>query len=256
LKLNPKDGYTITVPKKTFKHSGDLGDIIFSLPTIRELGGGILFLDPNGGESEPLIDWGDGRFTRTKLTKDSIDGIKPLLELQDYIEEVRYWNGESVDFNLDRFREHVVFNNLSDSHLATCNLPISVRDEKWLSVPSALPAIDGKTIALARSCRYHGNYSFWEGLDKDIVEKAFFLGWEREYEYFVYTFPHMAEVPRLTVESLLEMAQILEGVELFIGNQGLPHAIAEALKRPLINEVFRAGPGPAAIFEREGAEYV
>jgi len=66
----------------------------------------------------------------------------------------------------------------------------------------------------------------------------------------------MAEVPRREVQSLLEMAQVIEGADLFVGNQGLPHAIAEALKRPLINEVFRAGPGPAAIFKREGAEYV
>lgn len=36
---------------KTFKHSGDLGDIIFALPAVRALGGGILYLDPDGGFS-------------------------------------------------------------------------------------------------------------------------------------------------------------------------------------------------------------
>ena len=30
---------------KTFKHSGNLGDIVYSLPTIIALGGGILYLN-------------------------------------------------------------------------------------------------------------------------------------------------------------------------------------------------------------------
>ena len=36
--------------KITYKHSGDMGDIIFSLPVIKHFGTGILYLDPNGGE--------------------------------------------------------------------------------------------------------------------------------------------------------------------------------------------------------------
>ena len=242
---------------KTFKHSGDLGDIIFSLPTIKELGGGILYLDPNGGESEPIVSWGGRRgdmFTKTKLTRAAIDSVKSLLEFQEYIEEVQYWDGEEVDFNLDKFRLNVKYNNLSDSHLAAFDLPFDLRNERWLEVPSSMDTGTGKAVVMARSSRYHGNYSFWEQIDRNVVDRAFFLGWEKEYEYFVYTFPHMKGIPRVAVQSLLEMAQILDGVELFIGNQGLPHAIAEALKAPLINEVFR--PYPAAIFEREGAQYV
>ena len=77
---------------KTYKHSGDLGDIIFSLPVISSNGKGILYLDPNGGEKEPLVSWSN--YDKTKLTKESIDKIKPLLEQQDYIHEVRYWNLE------------------------------------------------------------------------------------------------------------------------------------------------------------------
>ena len=72
---------------KTFKHSGDLGDIIFSLPCIKEKGGGILYLDPEGGEQEPVVSW--SQYNRTKLNQNSIDFIKPLLEVQKYIKEVR-----------------------------------------------------------------------------------------------------------------------------------------------------------------------
>ena len=77
----------------TFKHSGDLGDIIFSLPTIKALGGGILYLDPDAGQSDPLVTWGKGIYNKTKLTQAGIDAITPLLEYQSYIHEVRTWRG-------------------------------------------------------------------------------------------------------------------------------------------------------------------
>jgi len=239
---------------KTFKHSGDLGDIIFSLPTIKSLGGGILYLDPMGGEEEPLVSWGNGLFTHTKLTDKNIEIAKELLEYQEYIDEVKPWAGEDVNYNLDMFRMHIRYNNLSDSHLAAFGIPFEERDEPWLKVPSAIIDDPERDVVFARSCRYHGNYSFWETIDRDLISKAFFLGFKEEHEQFKYTYPHMAEVPRREVQSLLEMAQVISGADLFVGNQGLPHAIAEALKKPMLNEVFR--PYPAAVFHREDAKYV
>lgn len=240
--------------KKTYKHSGDLGDIIFSLPAVRALGGGILYLDPEGGEKEPLVSWGGGLFTHTKLTEKGIDSVRELLEHQDYIDEVRLWDGEAVDYNLDEFRKHIRFNNLSDSHLAAFNLPSEERDTAWLTVPAAIINDLEKDVVFARSCRYHGNYSFWETLDRDLISNAFFLGFKEEYEFFKYTYPHMSEVPLQPVQSLMEMAQIIQGTDMFVGNQGLPHALAEALKKPMVNEVYR--PYPAAVFQREEAKYV
>ena len=245
---------------KKFKHSGDLGDIIFSLPTIRALGGGILYLDPTGGKKEPLVEWGirsgedKAVYNNTKLTKKGIDSIKSLLEYQDYINGVEYWEGQPFDYNLDEFRKNIAYNNLSDSHLAAFSLPFTERDEKWLDVPAPIMDDPNKNIVFARSCRYHSNYPFWEMMDREYIKRAMYIGHEKEYEYFQYTYPHMKEVPHRKVESLLEMAQIIQGASVFIGNQGLPHAIAEGLKGHVINEVFR--PYPAAIFKREGAQYV
>ena len=70
--------------KLTFKHSGDLGDVIFSLPTIRALGGGQLLLDPEGGESSPYVRFADK--TRTKIKLKRIETIKQRLELEGYID--------------------------------------------------------------------------------------------------------------------------------------------------------------------------
>jgi len=240
--------------KKTFKHSGDLGDIIWSLPTVRAAGGGILYLDPKGGEDEPLVNWAGGLFTHTKMNKSTIDSAISFLEYQEYIDEVKYWEGEEVDYNLDEFRMHIRYNNLADSHLAAFGFPLEERDEAWLKVPSSLINDLDRDVVFARSCRYHGNYSFWETIDRDLVAKAFFMGFEEEYEFFKYTYPHMKDVPRQAVEDILQMARVIEGCDLFVGNQGLPHCIAEGLKKPMVNEVYR--PYPGAVFQREEAKYI
>lgn len=239
---------------KTFKHSGDLGDIIFSLPAIRALGGGILYLDPEGGRREPLVSWGNGLFETTKITPKSIESARPLLEAQEYIKEIRYWDGEYVDYNLDTFRMHVKYNNLADSHLAAFGLPFSERDSVWIKYPESKGDLPQVKNLIARSCRYHGNYCFWETLDREVIANALFIGFKEEYDSFLYTFPHMRDLLRIEVNDLVMMAQIIDNCDLFICNQGLPHAIGEALKKPIINEVFR--PYPSAVFKREGAQYV
>jgi hypothetical protein len=234
---------------RTFKHSGDMGDVIFSLPVIRALGGGVLYLDPDGGLSSPLVKW-KGR-QRTKLNAAIIDSAAPLLRMQPYIQEVRHWHGEPVDVDLDQFRRHIRFNNLSDSHLAALGLPLTERDAPWLSVDAPARIAD-RPLALARNFRYHGNDDFWEGTLAEIKDRAFFVGHPKEHDVFVHAFGH--DVPYVPTPDLLSLARVLAGCEQFIGNQGLPHAIAEAMKIKLINEYYR--PYPSAVFKRPGAQYV
>ena len=240
----------------TFKHSGDLGDIIFSLPVIKENGGGILYLDPNGGESESLVNW--AQFTKTKMHEGTIESIKPLLESQDYIEEVRLWDPSiKVKYNLDKFRKFIRFNNLMTSHLAAFSMlgrNTFWQTNPWLNVePKPLP--NDKKVILARSCRYHGNYTFWETLQDDIIDKAVFVSHQEEYDYFLYTFPrYKGRIERLDTTSVMDLASYIQACDLFIGNQGFPHAIAESMKKDMFNEVFH--PYPPAVFKRDNVKYV
>jgi hypothetical protein len=234
---------------KTFKHSGDLGDIIFALPTVRALGGGVLYLDPRGGDGNPMMVWADK--TRTRLTAAGIDSIKPVLMRQPYIEDVRYWNGENVDYDLDNFRRHVQFNNLSDCHLAAFGLPSSERDRAWLEIDDPIQ-VEGKTIVISRTVRVHGNHAFWELALMRIKDICLFVGYPKEHEIFVYTFGH--PVAYYPTPDIMTMARLIAGCGQFIGNQCLAHALAEGMKKSLINEVYPLHP--AAIFEREGAKYV
>lgn len=241
---------------KTYKHSGDLGDIIYSLPTIKTLGGGILYLDPEGGKEEPLVNW--SVYNNTKLTEKSIDAIKPFLEQQDYIEEVRLWDPSiEVDYNLDKFRKHIKFNNLSLSHLDAFDLVednLHFHSTPWLKAEKKeLPV--GKDIVLSRSCRYHGNYSFWECLPEEWVENAVFVSHPKEYEYFLYTFPRFeGKIPYVQTESILDLAGYIAECKLFVGNSNFAHALAEGMKKDMINEVYQQYP--PCVFQRDNVKYV
>jgi hypothetical protein len=241
----------------TFKHSGDTGDIIFSLPTIRALGGGILYLDPNGGKDEPLVK-GTDQGDRTKLSMASIMSIASVLKAQPYIEDVRVWEKETVDYNLDKFREHVTVSshNLAYSHLDAFGLDRKEADKIWIT---GIPPVvyKGKMKVIARSCRYQGNHAWWAGFcysEKrgSELQEHIFLGHKLEHELFEYTFG--VKVPHMRTPTLMDAAQLISGALHVFCNQNVLHAIAEGMKKPLVQEVFRVYP--ATIFERENATYV
>jgi hypothetical protein len=239
---------------KTFKHSGDMGDIIFSLPTIRALGGGVLYLDPKGGEGSDLIRTEKGN--RTKLNSKSIESLKPLLELQQYIDCVKEWSGEPVDHNLDSFRNFIMFNNLADSHLRAFNFDLSHRDSRWISL--GRNAIEPKSYyVFSRSCRYQGNHGYWGDLVRNFTETGkikdtIFVGHKKEHELFEFTFD--TKVNYVETKSMLDVAEVLSRAKRLYCNQSVIHAIGEGMKMFLTQEVYR--PYPATVFTREGAEYV
>src|SRR6188474_2341706 len=104
---------------RSFKHSGDAGDIIYSLPTVRLVGGGTMYLAASG-------------FTRVKTNERSAANIRPLLESQPYVQKVLMWHGESVAFDLDLFRfEWNPSSNIAEQHLKAFALPLSEVNNPW-----------------------------------------------------------------------------------------------------------------------------
>jgi len=233
----------------TFKHSGDLGDIVFSLPAVRALGGGVLYLDPEGGKDEPLVHF--GYTDRTRLDRAGIDSLRTLLVQQPYVADVRLWTGQAVTYNLDLFRRHLTFNNLSDSHLAAFKLDAREKDARWLQVSETDPRLAGR-VAISRSLKVHGNHTFWEFEVRKIRERCVFLGTRREHEFFEEALGYTVDYAH--TPTIADLAVAIASAESFIGNQSLAHAIAEGLKKDLIQEVYRVGP--AAVFRRQGARYV
>ena len=78
---------------KTYKHSGDLGDIIYSLPVLKTYGKGILVID----DIKNLKSWIEPKGIQINLKKpdgtssgiceNKFNFIKPLLEKQKYVKE-------------------------------------------------------------------------------------------------------------------------------------------------------------------------
>ena len=216
---------------KSFKHSGDMGDIIYSLPTIKRLGGGTLYLDITGGHDEPMCQAQciDGK---TKFNEVSFNFIKPLIEVQDYIKDVKIYNGEKVDYNLNNFRykfsdpnSRSKTKNLLDLHLDYFNLPEWNPNEGWLKVSDSIK-LDRSTI-VSRSPRMQSNFPWFQSNKFNFRDKAIFVGLPKEHEFFEWTFD--IKIPYRPVKDALEMAKILAGCKAFVANSTFTLSVAIGL---------------------------
>ena len=81
-----------------FRHRRKLGDIIYSLPAIRHLGGGILYLDPTSFYGAP-----DQACWRRHF-----ETLIPYLEQQPYLRDARIYQGEEFDAVDERRRDPFV----------------------------------------------------------------------------------------------------------------------------------------------------
>lgn len=201
-----------------FAHSGDLGDIIYSLPAIKAKGGGHLTLFPAPGR------------TREIMTESRANVIIPLLLCQPYIHSCKF--GTGPDSALNGFRDHWNAGNLADMHLATQGLDWRLREEAWLTVGEP-GAISEFPVVFSRSERYPGNVNWAEAVRK-YGRKAVFLGTRDEHRIFWHKY---GPVAYRSTSSLLEAARIIGGSQMFIGNQSCLAAIAEGLKVRMILEV-------------------
>ncbi len=221
----------------TFKHAGDIGDVIFSLPTIRALGGGALCL-----HSE--------KWTREPMTEEKVRSLRSLLMAQSYIEEVRWLDDvyspeEPVnlnDFRAEYFRtfknpDFPKQRNLCEWILRTHGCDPEEQNKQWLQVEPfrVSPVIVNRTGAGRKSHHVYRNRSFpWREIVEKYKHDITFVGSSIEYADFCMRF---GDVPRADTPDLHALARIIAGADLFIGNQSCAYAIAEGLKKPAILEV-------------------
>ena len=235
-----------------FYHSGDYGDIIYALPTIRALGGGKLVLGPH-----PL--WR----TRQRLTEANVNALHPLLELQPYITSVAYAPAPppDIDFDLNRFREYLISEpeqlrqgnrrlNLAEAHLYTFKLPLSECERAWLTIDYADPM--AWPVLFHRSARWRNEEFPWSEIIRRHGKQAAFVGLDSEFKDFTEE-QQWSDLPHLPTADFLQLARLIAGCKLYIGNQSLPYAICEGLKHFSVLEVWPEGPN--CLFKRENAIY-
>ena len=196
-----------------FFHSGSTGDIIYSIPTIKSMGGGTLYLK-KGNHYNTLVN---------------------LLKTLPYVDDVICTSRKlpSVSYvNLDVYR--AVSQQHQDWHLAKCHLEaFNLKydlSQPWIAVHPNHQA----DIVINRTVRYHDKNEIDWNILKEHAEHVLFIGDNYEYSLFCETyFP----IRRHMCKDGLEMAHIIKGSKLFIGNQSSAFALAEAMKHPRILEV-------------------
>lgn len=218
-----------------FSHSGNAGDIIYALPTLKEIH------EITGAEinlyltlGQPLHYTGDKAHPlgNVMLNEKMANMIRPLITSQVYINTCEIYRDQMIHIDLDYFRDGLIPQDKGNiarwcGYITGTNAPLW---KPWLNV-TADPTL-AETIILARSERYRGRAISYSFLNK--YANIHFIGVESEYQDMKRFLPDLSW---LKVENFLVMAEVIAGCKLFIGNQSFPYSIAEALKIPRILEV-------------------
>jgi hypothetical protein len=214
----------------SFLHSGHCGDIIFSLPVIKELSKTHecnLYIRVNKKMSLPYLKHpGKNVYIDNRM----LNIFLPLLKTQKFIHSVKKYDNEEIDINFDLFRElpvNILFNQPRwFFHVSGVQVDLS---EPYLDVDPHKKIID--KIVIHRTFRYRNQFINYKFLKK--YKNLVFIGLKDEFEDL------KKDVKNLifyNCEDFLEMAQIIKASKFFIGNQSIAYPMAEAMKVPRILE--------------------
>lgn len=217
-------------------HTGNAGDIIYALPVIKALfaaGGKRANLLLKLGEPLAVSPGDEHPLGGVMLNSTIVQMLKPLVEAQEYINEVRVFNEDNIHLDLTLFRTAgfpLDKGDIGHWNFFTSGINADL-SSPWLHVKPNM-SFSGH-IVLARSSRYNNaliDFSFLSGYDNLV-----FVGVESEYESMKQFVPGL-QFRR--VSNFLTLAQIIAGCRLFIGNQSFPYSVAEGLKTPRLLETF------------------
>lgn len=154
-----------------FKHGGATGDIIFSLPTIKLMGGGTLFITPY-----------DEQRARS---------IAPLLSMQPYISNVVITDAPPEDcIDLNKFRQFAGHHsNLITAHFNGQGLADESWKEGWLTLPEMEePPVPFSNYSVINRTQNYADPNFDWAKEVDYLltlsETCYFIGYEGEYNIF------------------------------------------------------------------------
>lgn len=221
-----------------FLHSGGAGDIIYSLPFVRHVGGGDFFVKPWNEHNKAC---------------DVYSAVRNLLNRQPYVGIVtrsdpgrKFFDHDPavpVDMDLDRFRKFVSMKGepLPLGYFkAFEQAPPADWKKPWLEVDRRLPCHERFAI-VSRTARYQHPELNWAPIVDRAIERygrVFFVGLGTEYGRFVAETKR--EIPWLHTEDLLDAAAYIAAADAVYCNQGPILTIAQALGKKCFLEV---GPG-------------
>ncbi|HEX6827260.1 MAG TPA: DUF5672 family protein [Nitrospiraceae bacterium] len=220
-----------------FHHSGDAGDVIYGLAAMRAAGGGVLFFSPDNRFPHPC----PTQAQRGDMAHWS-GNIGPLCAEQSYCWSAHYTQAMpfSTDLDLNSFRR-AYFHRSQDAWKSLFRLHLEAtglswpEDKPWLQVaPRPLAP-----IVVNRTPRYHNEAFPWRKLIQKHGGDMVFLGTRGEYEAFSGLGLPERHVRYQPTDNLLEVAHIVAGAKVVLGNQSSTMAIALGLGVPVVQEVWQ-----------------
>jgi hypothetical protein len=247
---------------KSFVIGGDMGDIVYHLLFIKKLGGTIYHIDPSGGADggkgyirNGYIRNGNGNPGKFNLTKALF--LLPLIKEQSYLEDVDLYNGDPVeswkqyDVNASEYhKDDLGIPNLTYFHAKKYALELSELNDPWLEVSDGIEAIAGRDTIINRTMRYRGNDNYYFFNRQRLNTNGVFVGLPQEYEDFVRRFG-CPNLPHLSVQTGLELAQLIKAYPNFIGNGSLVASIAFGLGQNIEYEYCTPAMGAHYMFQRD-----
>jgi hypothetical protein len=232
---------------QTFKVFGGFGDMIYQLACVKAKGGGHVLIEPSNFPGGEGVRMDEARF---KL-------IEPLISAQPYVKKCTYMTSPMLaDCAFKGFIEKLQpetyeYGRSSQSYAAEiADVKLNV-NEPWLEVGHAI-SVARTPVVVNRTARYHNHRFPWHKVVDVWRHNSMFVGTKDEYELMRQQFD-WPELGFYLTSNLLELARVIAGCQMFVGNQSVAYAIAEGLKKPVIQEVF---PGrPDCLFHRQGVQH-
>jgi len=222
-----------------YKHSGALGDLIYSLPIVQHLGPGEFYLHLN------QMDWIGQHyygslptpFHQGRMTQQDFEYMRDFMLAQTYITDFKVMTPSTeITHNLDRFRPVFVGHptNYIDIYSQVFNITdpatqTQIRTTPWLTVPNPL-RLEDRDVVVNRSQRWipptpSPQWALWQS--QGIEERAVFVGLPSEYSAFQRDVGW--NIPHQPTQTMMEVAQYIRGADLYIGNQSQGLALALGL---------------------------
>lgn len=253
----------------TYLHNCNSGDLICSLPGIREAyrkyGKKAILcqvLDMPGHYVPGLIhSVKDDGGVQVTFNQKMFDLMHPLLLAQEYIEDFQVYIDQKIDIDLTIIRESVIgtkeepeakphtviaakqFVNIPNMALPGWTMlayPPMACDisEPWIATSDGDDSISGY-ILINRTERYQNakiDYSFLKKFETELL----FTGTETEHAKFCKAFK--LDFPRLQIDNFLDLAMAMKSCCFFMGNQSFPWNLANAMGVPRILEMCYYAP--------------
>lgn len=222
----------------TVSSTGDCGDIIYLTNILKHI--------PNGPHALGLR---PSTITKAKTPEQAqrmFDLLKPLIDSQSYVSEFRVIEpNEPVDWRSEDFRNLRHFTpgeTLMQAHLNHYCMIKQVA----LKIDGAAPWLTAKPsklskdrVVINRTGRYRNLVFPWSKIVDHYKHHLLFVGLEYEWREFCGNYGYVDFQP---TENMLQVAELIAGSELFIGNQSSAGAIAEGLKHRRIQETSLVFP--------------